>query len=170
MVRENMTQTVINDPKKRTRAAYLTDNFSRVTGDATIDTFFKTHIVGLVAGESGFHNGLESNAGAIGMLQLMPWTISNQKVNPKKYTQEAVQKDFTKQVELAKNLMTEDYKVLKKYITPVANQYFSGNEDDAKKFLIAPLIFNAYNTGSPNIMKALGGFLKEYPNIAALEK
>lgn len=118
-----------------------------------MDAFLQEYIVGLVALESGFDNNARSSAGAFGILQLMPSSITNSKINPKRYSQEAVESDFSKQIELAKNLMREDYTFLKRYTKPLADAYFEGNESDAKYFMIAPLVMNAYNTGGPNIKK-----------------
>lgn len=96
--------------------------------------------------------------------------INNNIVNPKKYPEEEVAKSYKMQVELARNLTASNYQNLKKFIQPIADQFFDGDTEKTKRHMIFPLLINSYNTGSNILQKDLRKFLKTYTSKDELAK
>lgn len=71
-----------------------------------------------------------------------------------------VAREFMK--ELATNLHRNHTK-------EVANRYFGGDEESAKRYFIVPLIFNAYNGGQPLMDAAMKEFYVNYPDKKSVE-
>lgn len=178
-----MTQIVQGDKKKRMRHEYIRDEFSDFTGDKIIDAYFSRYIVGKIAIESGFDNSVNQDKNleliqkkeapkyAVGIMQIMPYNISNNQLNPNKYPFHEVEKQLRMQVEIAKNIARENYRIInKKYTKIVAEKYFNGDEDEAKEKFIAPLIFNTYNSGTGNISIVMDDFMKTFPDLKSTEK
>lgn len=167
----NMRAKVPGDEKGRNRKEYLEDMFKNLTGDKVIDALISQHITGLVAAESSFDNSSQSLVGAIGIMQLMPSIIASPVANPEWWPLEEVKTSYIYQVEIAKNLLRDDFtRMNKKHTQKIADAYFDGNTDDAKKHFMIWALINAYNVGEPDISTAIIAFLKKYPDKKALQK
>lgn len=168
--RKNMYDPVPEDVLKRAKADYIQEEFRILTEKNTIDEFITKNIVGLVANESQYNNNVTSPSGAFGVMQLMPGKIRNSIVNPREYTEDEVRSSIPKQVELAKNLFINNYSQLKKFTRPVAHAYFDGDIEKAERYVIAPAVLNAYNTGGPNVSQMISFFLEYNPNLQVFEE
>lgn len=164
----NLSKPTVHDPSL-SRTEFIEASFAHLTGNRAADTFFQSHILGLVGNESQGDNGKVSQAKAIGIFQLMPHMITNATVNPKGYDIKSVALSLKKQAELAKNLILADYTLVNRYTDRIAEAYFDGNTDKAQEFFIAPLTFNAYNTGIPNIRRTLEPFLEKFPDKESID-
>lgn len=182
---QNMNKKVIK--RDETRVQYLLDLFQNISNDTVIDAEIHNYIVGLVAAESGFNNELVSGSGAQGAMQLMPWLITQPAYNPfvknfekefgrqmnseeKKKEVELIRKSFAWQVMVAREFMKELATNLhRNHTKEVANRYFGGDEESAKRYFIVPLIFNAYNGGQPLMDAAMKEFYVNYPDKKSVE-
>lgn len=169
IIEKNMN-TLVND-EKLTRKEHLERAFSHLTGDKDIDTFIQKHIAGIIAWESSFdHEWTKPNGNrAFGIMQLMPSIVKNNNItNPEWYSIETIYQNYPLQVEIGRRLMLSDYEAIKRYTPTIAEKYFHGDISAAKKFFIAPMLLNSYNTGRPIIENALEEFLNTYPNLQTL--
>ncbi len=114
----------------------------------------------LAVQESGYHNGLVSNAGAVGILQQLPGTI--EQLSP--YEADEVQRSLAKQTEVAgayfinaRYVMfdSERYGVGELVKKELARRH--GAEEFEKEFL-PRLLVNAYNVGPAG----MAGVVREY--------
>ena len=168
--RENGEKIVVDDTQKRTRIKYIQDSFRNFSEDRTLNRLMQTYIVWLVAGESRIQNNIPSKAGAVWIFQLMPWIITNERLNPEKWSMDWVRLSIQKQCTIALRLFQEDWKLLRRYRSIIAKSYFDKDEEKAVEFILFPLLINSYNTGYPTVRKNLDDFLEKYPTIQSLKK
>lgn len=160
----------IGDEKNRIRIDYIRDTFRDFGGWWLIAKLMSEHICGLVAGESRFDTSLISRSGAVGIFQLMPARIRDSRLNPKKYSLDEVTLSLKKQAEIAKRLFLADWELIRsRFGEKIGKAYFGGNADDTLRYVLFPLLINAYNTGYPNIEAVVRGFMTKYPTIWDLE-
>lgn len=169
IMKNNMYQKVPNDTKNRNYKQFFLEEFSNVTDDTLINNALSQLMIGKIAIESKFINGQISHAGAIGMMQIMPENINPKSgFNPRKYSKTEVAEDVTKQAEIAKRLIQENYQFVNKYTELIAKKYYKWDTRAAKEYFIIPLLINTYNAGSWNMKQVINEFMKICPDEASL--
>ena len=123
-------------------------------------------MIGIAAEESRFTQTKVSPAGATGVLQIMPKVAAKYAEN--NYLENFDISDLSDQILVAVDHVETCYRLLTKnlkeelaYFTEI---YFNGNTASMEKYLLVPLVINAYNCGQERVIDLVDWFTDVYIN------
>lgn len=123
-------------------------------------------MIGIAAEESRFTQTKVSPAGATGVLQIMPEVAAKYAEN--NHLENFDISDLSNQILVAVDHVETCYRLLTKnleeelaYFTEV---YFNGNTASMEKYLLVPLVINAYNCGQERVIDLVEWFTDVYIN------
>ncbi|MFN3692568.1 MAG: lytic transglycosylase domain-containing protein [Candidatus Paceibacteria bacterium] len=129
--------------------------------DTTLRKEVMDNIYGLALVESRFDETRVSEAGAFGLMQLMPETWNKLSLPDEDPT------NVIDQIKVAARLVVQSYVYISQQcqneLDVITINHFDGNQKAMMQYFFGPVLIGAYNSGMGNLEKIIKHFVKLYP-------
>jgi hypothetical protein len=163
-VYENAHKPVASDPAGRNAVTILNEECNFTNIPPNIAAMLKPAMIGIVAEESRFSAGSVSSKGAQSFLQIMPEVAK--KYAEKNQIEHFDAANISNQIDVAVDHIEMCYRSISKNVEKelvyLTKTYFKGNTASMEKYLLVPLVINAYNCGQERVIDLIEWFTDKY--------